>query len=312
MHHDKSGGRGNVLRAGHGEGDAYHTHLLGKLLCLVANKIASLDPSGIGVEMEADKPNWYDALNGLPGLIGSSSSETFEIKRACEFVLDALKRSAVNDQQGIKFFEELADFIIHLKQILAAPTNTLTYWFDSNDAKEHYRAKIRMGINGTEKELTLAEVRDFLNLVIAKVDLAIESARNEKGQLATYFYHEVTEYKRPEKDDGKHVLPLKFKRHVLALFLKDMCTRCGSKRIPAQRGNFINRSAKVACSIRSLRCIVSTPICPVSLRRSDALGFFQPAGWRMPPFGCTWSTNLCWSCCAADFTRNSSRISAAY
>ena len=220
MHHDKSGGRGNVLRAGHGEGDAYHTHLLGKLLCLIANKIASLDPSGIGVEMEADKPNWYDALNGLPGLIGSSSSETFEIKRACEFVLDALKRSAVNDQQGIKFFEELADFIIHLKQILAASANTLTYWFDSNDAKEHYRAKILMGISGTEKQLTLAEVKDFLNLVIAKVDLAIESARNEKSQLATYFYHEVTEYKRPEKGDGKHVLPLKFKRHVLALFLE--------------------------------------------------------------------------------------------
>ena len=146
-HHDKPGsyGRGNVLRAGHGEGRVYYTHLLGKMLCLIANKIASLDPSGTGVEMEADKPNWYDALNGLPGLIGSSSSETFEIKRACEFVLDALKRSAANDQQGIKIFEELADFVIHLKQTLAAPTNALTYWLDSNDAKEHYRARIRTG-----------------------------------------------------------------------------------------------------------------------------------------------------------------------
>ncbi|MEK6537542.1 MAG: hypothetical protein AABZ46_00230, partial [Nitrospirota bacterium] len=146
--------------------------------------------------------------------------ETFEIKRACEFVLDALKRSAANDQQGIKIFEELADFVIHLKQTLAAPTNALTYWLDSNDAKEHYRARIRTGINGTENELTFAEVRNFLNLVIAKVDQAIGSARNEKGQLVTYFYHEVTEYNRPEKDDGKHVLPLKFKRHALPLFLE--------------------------------------------------------------------------------------------
>ena len=32
----------------------YSTHLAAKLLCLITNKIASLDPSGVGVEMEAD------------------------------------------------------------------------------------------------------------------------------------------------------------------------------------------------------------------------------------------------------------------
>ncbi len=219
-YHDKSGGQGHVLRAGHGEGGVYRTHLLGKLLCLIANKIASLDPSGTGVEMEADKPNWYDALNGLPGLLGSSSSETFEIKRTCQFVLEALGRCATDDQQSIPVFEELADFIAHLKQLLTAQPDALTYWFDSNDAKERYRAKIRTGINGAEKDLTIATIKEFLGLVIAKTDRAIESAKNEKGQLATYFYHEVTEHKRPEKGDGKHVLPVKFRRHVLPLFLE--------------------------------------------------------------------------------------------
>lgn len=218
--HDKSGGRGHVLRAGQGEGDLYHTHLLGKLLCLVANKIASLDPGGTGVEMEADKPGWYDALNGLPGLLGSSISETFEIKRTCRFVLEALERCAVNDQQNIRIFEELADFILDLKQLLAAGPDALTYWSGSNDAKEHYRARIRTGINGTEKDLTVSVLKEFLDLVIAKTDRAIGSARNEKGRLATYFYYEVTEYKRPETGDSKHVWPLKFKRHVLPLFLE--------------------------------------------------------------------------------------------
>ena len=219
-HHDKSGGQGHVLRAGHGEGEVYRTHLLGKLLCLIANKIASLDPSGTGVEMEADKPGWYDALNGLPGLLGSSSSETFEIKRLCQFVLEALERCAINGQQGIWIFEELADFIARLQQLLASRPDALTYWSGSNDAKEHYRAKIRTGINGGEKDLTVQGIKEFLDLVIAKTDRAIESAKNEKGRLATYFYHEVTEYQRPEKGDGKHVLPLKFKRHVLPLFLE--------------------------------------------------------------------------------------------
>lgn len=219
-HHEKSGGRGDILRTGHGEGDIYHTHLLCKMLCLIANKIASLDPSGTGVEMEADKPNWYDALNGLPGLLGSSVSETFEIKRMATFILQSLDRLAQADDANIFVFEELADFLIELKQILAARTDPPAYWFQSNDAKEHYRAKVRVGISGREKQFTVDEIKDFLNLVVVKTDQAVESARNEKGQLATYFYHEVTEYRRAEEGGGKHVWPLKFKRHVLPLFLE--------------------------------------------------------------------------------------------
>ncbi len=219
-HHDRSAGPKDILRTENGEGEVYRTHLLGKMLCLIANKIASLDPSGTGVEMEADKPNWYDALNGLPGLIGSSSCETFEIKRTCQFVLDAFQRAGVNEQQSIGIFEELAEFIIQLKQILASQPDAIRYWFDSNDAKEYYRAKIRRGINGAEKHLTVAEIRGFLELALGKLEKAVGSARNENGRLATYFYHDVTEYKRPQKGDAKHVLPLKFKRHALPLFLE--------------------------------------------------------------------------------------------
>ncbi|HQP10734.1 MAG TPA: hypothetical protein PKV41_05055, partial [Candidatus Omnitrophota bacterium] len=57
---------GHVLRTNGGKGDIYSTTLICKILCLIANKAATLDPSGVGIEMEADKPSWYDALNGLP------------------------------------------------------------------------------------------------------------------------------------------------------------------------------------------------------------------------------------------------------
>ena len=46
----------------------YKTNLLTKLVSLILNKISSLDAFGLGVEMEADKPGWCDALNGLPSL----------------------------------------------------------------------------------------------------------------------------------------------------------------------------------------------------------------------------------------------------
>ncbi len=48
----------NIVRTKHGRGSIYKTNLLGKFLCLIANKFASLDPEGVGIEMEADKPNW--------------------------------------------------------------------------------------------------------------------------------------------------------------------------------------------------------------------------------------------------------------
>ena len=32
----------------------------------------TLDPMGLGIEMEAGKPGWNDAMNRLPGVLGSS------------------------------------------------------------------------------------------------------------------------------------------------------------------------------------------------------------------------------------------------
>ncbi len=45
----------HLLRTRKGEGVVYKTTLLVKLLCLTANKLSSLDPFGIGIEMEADR-----------------------------------------------------------------------------------------------------------------------------------------------------------------------------------------------------------------------------------------------------------------
>lgn len=221
-HSHKMTERGNLLRTQKGEGGVYHTHLVCKLLCLIANKIASLDPGGIGVEMEADKPDWYDALNGLPGLLGSSVSETFEIKRMSRFLLEAFNRLALNDNDRVGIFEELADFIVKLRPMLSLEGDSLGYWFTSNDLKEHYRHQIRLGIDGSEREFSVAEIKDFLNLVIAKTEKAVASAHEAEGSLATYFYYEVGRYEKLE-DSGKptgHVWPLEFKRHTLPPFLE--------------------------------------------------------------------------------------------
>jgi hypothetical protein len=59
-------------------GEIYRVTLFVKLALTALLKFATLDPAGMGIEMEAGRPGWYDALNGLPALFGSGMSETFE------------------------------------------------------------------------------------------------------------------------------------------------------------------------------------------------------------------------------------------
>jgi hypothetical protein len=71
--------------SGQAQGEICRTTVFAKLVGLAAIKFATLDPYGMGIEMEAGKPGWYDALNGLPGLFGSSLGETYELLRLLDF-----------------------------------------------------------------------------------------------------------------------------------------------------------------------------------------------------------------------------------
>ncbi len=219
----KSGKRDNKLRTQNGQGPVYYTNLVVKLLSVAANKVSSLDPSGIGVEMEADKPNWYDALNGLPGLLGSSISETFELKRLCLFLLESFEKASLPGDQKIKVFIELHNFILNLKDCLASWPDALSFWNRSNEIKEYYRSSIKHGVSGEEKELTVSQITDFLKFIVAKADAAAKLAKNAQGLYVTYFAHEVTRFEKLNKINGdgdSHIRPLDFKRHDLPLFLE--------------------------------------------------------------------------------------------
>ncbi len=210
---------GNVLKTQGGAGEVYYTNLLIKIICLIANKISTLDPSGIGLAMEADKPNWYDALNGLPGLLGSSISETYEVKRLALFLLNALTALSLKDDESHLIFKELSFFVKELESIFSQDLDPLSYWVKSNELKEDYRAQIRFGIEGKEENISVKEVKDFLEKVIAKTDKAIDAAKDKRGFLSTYFYHEVIDYS-PLNDGNSFVRPEKFRLHKLPAFLE--------------------------------------------------------------------------------------------
>ncbi|HLF18129.1 MAG TPA: hypothetical protein VI749_04450 [Candidatus Omnitrophota bacterium] len=249
--------KGFVLRGKSGQGAVYTTNLLCKLVCLIANKAASLDPSGIGVEMEADKPNWYDALNGLPGLLGSSLSETVEIKRFSQFLLDALNQLKVSDQTEVALFEELATFLSGLSNLLALEEKPLMYWQKANDIKEHYRQRIRSGIAGKEIPVLMGDIKNFLQLAVKRANKAIELARDEKGHLATYFYHEVSSYEHLDKSQGEEevrfVRPKAFKKHVLPLFLEGYVHALRASGTKEERLKFYNNVKETDLFDRKLK-----------------------------------------------------------
>ena len=200
----------NCMRADFGKGNIYYTTLITKLMCIAANKAASFDVEGIGIEMEADKPDWYDALNGLPGLFGSSISETFELKRLCMYVIDHLKAD-------IKALlpVELKEFIDNLSACMEGPDG-FKYWDAANTLKETYRNITRLGISGKETEVEGGYLSDFLTKVVKRCDAGIKKALDKYKNYYTYYINEVAEH---DIVDGR-VKVKKFAQKPLPLFLE--------------------------------------------------------------------------------------------
>ncbi|MBU1026714.1 MAG: cellobiose phosphorylase, partial [Candidatus Margulisbacteria bacterium] len=182
----------NAVRTKQGKGEIYTSTLASKLLCIIANKAASFDAQGIGLEMEANKPDWYDALNGLPALFGSSLSESLELKRLCQYVLDQ-----TTDDVSAEIPTELKELIDGLKQKLVAffgSENSFEYWDQTYVLKEAYREKTKFGIEGTENTVDAKYIKDFLIQVAEKCEAGVKKCLKKYKNYYTYFINEATDY----------------------------------------------------------------------------------------------------------------------
>lgn len=213
----------NQLRTSYGQGEVYKTTLIVKLVCIIVNKLASLDPEGIGVEMEAGKPGWYDALNGLPGQFGSSVCETLEVKRHILFLLNKFDEYKVENCQ-ITLFKELDTFLIKLNELLEKDLPPFEFWDKANELKEEYRSQTQKGISGEETDFSLERIKTFCKSALIKLEQGINKALDDDGGIIrTYYRYEVTNYKtleRSTKSGYTGIKPLKFKLIQMPLFLE--------------------------------------------------------------------------------------------
>lgn len=204
-------------------GKQIKSSLYAKLFVLAVNKLANLDPFGIGIEMEADKPGWNDAMNGLPGLFGSGISETIELKRVVQFLLDNY-----DEKSNLKLPIEVIKFTELLVELLDEKISDFDYWDKSNLIKEDFRASVRFTSKGCSKVNSIY-YKNALSVFMKKIDSALTKAYEIGfGIYPTYLVYDVVRYEDNFKNGAykignygiRTVKPLEFKMRALPYYLE--------------------------------------------------------------------------------------------
>ena len=215
---DTSKAENRYLKAANGE--EIRTNLIAKMFTLTANKVAALDPYGMGIEMEGGKPGWYDALNGLPGLLGSSMAEAYETYRMICWLKTAVSEIG-GDVAVLKEVAELSSLLAaacraHMDE-MDKDSQAYGLWTDINEAKEAFWAKTAKAVSGETVTWTTKEQLELLDAYEAVLKKGIEKAQRIGGPVCpTYFYYDVTSYEKV--DNG--LMPLAFEVKCTPDFLE--------------------------------------------------------------------------------------------
>lgn len=193
--------KGASLMVGTRTGEVYKTTLAEKMLLLCAVKFMTLDSYGMGVEMEGGRPGWYDALNGLPGLFGSSMCETAELCRHIEFMLAVLEKH----EGDVILAEEVKALFGKLHDTIPDTFEPMTTWNNFNDIKEEYRARTMMGFSGDTASSDTIWLKDTLERMLSIVKQGIARAKEytDGVLMPSYFSFEAKDYEK--RHDGIRV-----------------------------------------------------------------------------------------------------------
>ncbi len=193
---------GNVIRATAGE----------KLLLLCIIKFMTLDSYGMGVEMEGGRPGWYDALNGLPGLFGSSVNESMELTRYLEFMIDSMPSSG-----RITLSSEVAGLFRSVDALKINGWQDMDSWNALNGIKEAYREATAQGFSGQTEELDAPYLKEILMNMRQTTKRGIARARAlGGGKMPSYFAFDAVRYEKAA--DG--ITVYEFKPVVIPRFLE--------------------------------------------------------------------------------------------
>lgn len=236
------------MRSQAGHGSIYQTTLLAKILNLMAVKASLLDPFGRGLEMEAEKPGWCDALNGLPGLVGSSSHEAYALQRWSQFVRRVINQGHV-PPQGVKFAGEVAAFLGAVTASLARadPQHFLPTWQQLTGLREAFRVDTRLGVAGSETLVSTLDITRFLDATDLILNAGLSQSVDASGLPISYFINEITAFNvlpsaaltAHDEDEPAaiHVEALQFQQKPVSSFLEGAMHALRSTRNTSDAGD---------------------------------------------------------------------------
>ncbi len=220
------------------EAPVVRTNLLTKLLLIILTRLTTLDPQGHGIEMEAGKPGWNDAINGLPALFGSSTNETMELLRLINVTIDMLKGCG---ESLVPVDADIADLFGSVRKLTSTifkngdrAEKRLRWWFESLRIKENFREKVKRNLSGKFKKLRTPEILEFLSAWKGILNRRLNEITTDDGLFQGYFYQVVT-------GDPRRLSSLKFHRRALPLFLEP---QMHALRIKPELAESIHRAIK--------------------------------------------------------------------
>ena len=185
-----------------------------KLCALVAIKTVSFDPTGRGIEMEAGRPGWNDAMNGLPALFGSSLCETAELARLARWL-----RTVTPGGRDAALPQCVAELLHAVVADLSLPDYD---WHRSVAVREQFRARLYEDRGEPLQVVSAPQIDALLDGAEMRARRAIEQSIDQTtGLLHTYYSHELSPTKRDTCLEGDFGLAeRKFTPHPLPLYLE--------------------------------------------------------------------------------------------
>ena len=175
----------------HGLGGRAHSTLIEKMVLLCAVKYAARDRAGIGLEMEAGKPGWYDALNGMPGIFGSSVADACELKRLIAWTAQALE-----ERPGeLSLYREMAGL---LRAMDGRPG-----WAERMRVLEAYREATADGVDGERLALSHVEAARILRQMEADMAERLAAAVRLGGGVCPAYLTFSPEAAEDPADTGR-------------------------------------------------------------------------------------------------------------
>lgn len=207
------------------KGKEVKTNLLSKIINLILVKFSCLDNQQMGIEMECEKPGWNDAMNGLPGMFASGMSETIELIRLINFVLDYAKdfkeEKVTLLSEQYEFYNSLVEALVAFDSSIITP---FQYWDLASSAREKLRKDTHLGVKGDKEDLLVSDVYDTLLNMKRILDNGVKKAKDLfDGILPSYLVYTVKEFEFTGKVNHlgyKVVKPHSFELVKLPLFLE--------------------------------------------------------------------------------------------